>query len=297
MTDDPARLLPIATDLLESIHQHRLLTTRQLQALHAPDASLRWTQRIAAALARRGLIDAVTVADGRRLHYATAAGTDAVAMLGTRAETRRTVVRAEQAAGPLRHHTLAVNDVGVCFVQAARDHDDQCGPWAWRHEIAHPIGSPAGQRHTEHVISDALLTYQRTSDQQTSFHYRLIELDRATMAADDLAAKLTRYARLYHYTLPGGDADEAQPLWTRRYPVFPTVLVVLTGAERSALRRRMETVLALCGLDQELQDAPEVRIDLCLLQDLKDAGPYAPIFHTPGALDRPTDWLGAGDER
>jgi hypothetical protein len=295
MTDDPSRLLPIAIDLLESIHQHRLLTTRQLQALHAPDASLRWTQRIAAALARRGLIDAVTVAEGRRLHYVTAAGADAVAMLGTRAETRRTVIRAEQAAGPLRHHTLAVNDVGVCFVRAARDHDDQCGPWAWRHEIAHPIGSPPGQRHTEHVIADALLTYQRTTAEQTSFHYRLIELDRATMAADDLATKLTRYARLYNYILPG-DADEV-PLWTRRYPVFPTVLVVLTGAERAALQRRRRDVLALCGLDQELQDTPEVRIDVCLLQDLKDAGPYAPIFHNPGAPDRPTDWLGVEDAR
>jgi len=290
MTDDPARLLPIAVDLLESIHQHRLLSTRQLHALHTPHSSLRWTQRIAAALARRGLIDAVTVADGRRLHYVTAAGADAVAMLGTRAETRRTVIRAEQAAGPLRRHTLAVNDVGVCFVRAARDHDDQCGPLAWRHEIAHPIGSPPGQRHTEHVISDALLTYQRTTPEQTSFHYRLIELDRATMAADDLAAKLSRYARLYHHTPP--DAEDPAPLWTKRYPVFPTVLVVLAGANRAALERRRRDVLALCALDQELQDAPEVRIDLCLLADLQDAGPYAAIFHNPGAPERPTDWLG-----
>jgi hypothetical protein len=75
------------------------------------------------------------------------------------------------------------------------------------------------------------------------------------------------------------------------------VLVVLTGAERAALQRRRRDVLALCGLDQELQDAPEVRIDLCLLQDLKDAGPYAPIFHNPGAPDRPTDWLGVEDAR
>ncbi len=80
-------------------------------------------------------------------------------------------------------------------MRAARARGDECGPLAWRHEIAHPIGPAPGRRTPEQLIADALLTYQRNQpDGTTSFHYRFIELDRATMPVDDLAAKLARYA-------------------------------------------------------------------------------------------------------
>jgi hypothetical protein len=288
-----ANLPPAAVDMLESIHQHRLLDTQQLHVLHAPHASIRWTQRLAAALARRGLIDHVPAAKRRRLHFATVAGADAVETLGSRVETRRTVVRPEQAAGPLRRHTLAVNDVGISFVQAARDNGDECGPWAWRHEIAHPIGGVPGQYQHEQLISDALLTYQRTRGGRTSFHYRLIELDRATMPVDDLAAKITRYVRLYHYAAaPAGALDDPVPVWTHRYSVFPTVLVVLANGTRQALERRRDTLLALCREDQELQDGRTVRVDVCLMDELRARGPFAPIFRTVERSDTPATWLG-----
>jgi hypothetical protein len=290
---DAAKLSPAAVDMLESIHQHRLLDTRQLHALHTPGASLRWAQRLAAALARHGLVDHVPAADGQRLHFVTAAGADAVETLGSRVETRRMVVRPEQAAGPLRRHTLAVNDVGVGFVRAARDNGDECGPWAWRHEIAHPIGHVPGQYQQEQLIADALLTYQRTRGGRTSFHYRLIELDRATMPVDDLAAKLTRYVRLYHYALPSADGlDGPVPVWMHRYSVFPTVLVVLANGAHGALERRRETLLALCGEDQELQHARSVRVDVCLMEELQARGPFAPIFRTVEHPDAPVTWLG-----
>jgi hypothetical protein len=288
-----ANLPPAAVDMLESIHQHRLLDTHQLHVLHTPHASMRWTQRLTAALARRGLINHVPAAKKRRLHFATAAGADAVETLGSRVETRRTVVRPEQAAGPLRRHTLAVNDVGISFVQAARDNGDECGPWAWRHEIAHPIGGVPGHYQHEQLIADALLTYQRTRGARTSFHYRLIELDRATMPVDDLAAKITRYVRLYHYAVPsaGGLEDPVQ-VWTHRYSVFPTVLVVLANGTARALERRRETLLALCGEEQDLQHGRTIRVDVCLMEELQVRGPFAPIFRTvehPGAS---VTWLG-----
>lgn len=286
------RLGPTAVEMLESVHQHRLLSTRQLHELHSPAATPRWSQLIAADLQLHGLVGVVRLPRGMKLLYVTPAGADAVETIGSRTETRRKVVGAEQASGPLQQHTLAVNDVGLCFVRAARERGDDCGPWAWRHEIHHPIGHTRGQRQTEHVISDALLTYQRTTAEGTSFHYRLIELDRATMPVDDLAAKLTRYARLYRYTLPAEGLADSAPLWRERYSVFPTVLVVLANGTRRRLERRRDIVLALCGQDQQLQDVPQVRIDVCLLADLQTEGPFAAIIRSAAEPDRPVDWLG-----
>jgi hypothetical protein len=47
---------------------------------------------------------------------------------------------------------------------------------------------------------------------------RFLEIDRATLSVDRLAAELVRYAELYR--LAGGDGE---PLWRLRYPVFPPV--------------------------------------------------------------------------
>jgi hypothetical protein len=284
----PPRLPPVAVDALDSIHQHRALTARQLQALHAPTSSLRWMQRVTAHLVAHGLIDSARVDRGRRLFFVTPAGADAVALLGSRTETRKTIVRPEQVAGPLRRHTQGVNDTGIAFVAAARERGDDCGPWSWRHEIAHPIGHAPGQHRSELLISDALLTYQRHHDGQTSFHYRLIELDRATMPVDDLATKLVRYARLFAYTLPGDRAESPAPLWTTRYPAFPTVLVVLANGTHRALEGRRATLLALLT-DEDVHD---VRIDVCLLEDLMTDGPFAAIVRSAGEPSRQVDWLG-----
>ena len=282
---DWLEVLPsVAVDALESIHQHRALTARQLLQLHAPTSSLRWLQRVTATLVAHDLVASVRVERGRLLFFVTPAGADAVAMLGSRTETRRTVVRPEQAAGPLRRHTQGVNDAGIAFVVAARERGDDCGPWSWRHEIAHPIGQTPGQPRAELLISDALLTYQRHDDGQTTFYYRLLELDRATMPVDDLAAKLVRYARLFRYTLP----DAPEPLWMSRYPAFPTVLVVLANGTRRALERRRGMVLSLLA-DEDVQD---VRIDVCTLEGLMTEGPFAPIVRSASDPGRPVDWLG-----
>jgi hypothetical protein len=289
----PSRLGATAVEILESIHQHRLLSTGQLHELHSPQATRRWIQLVVADLQRHSLVAAVRRPRGVKLLYVTPDGADAIETIGSRAETRRKVVAPEQAAGPLQQHTLAVNDVGICFVRAAREHGDECGPWAWRHEIAHPIGNVPGQHQGEHVIADALLTYQRTTPRQTSFHYRFIELDRATMPADDLAAKLGRYARLYRYTLSEVDGlEDPAPLWTQRYLVFPTILVVLANAGRRRLERRCHTVLTLCHEDEQLRNTPELRIDVCLLEDLQRGGPFASIFRTVREPGQHVDWLG-----
>lgn len=81
-------------------------------------------------------------------------------------------------------------------------------------------------------------------------------------------------------------------LWSRLYPVFPTVLVVFAGRRRDRLEQRRDTVLALCGQDPDLQESREVGVSICLLEDLVSQGPFATICRTvtdPGTL---VNWLG-----
>jgi hypothetical protein len=282
----------IATELLTSIYQHRLLSTAQVHAMHMPGRTRRWAEQVLAQLAARGLTTFVRPGkNGPRLYYLTPAGAQAVEHVPTRVETRRKLITPEQAAGPLWQHTLAVNEVGIAFMQAARARGGDFGPFAWRHEIAHHAPA-AGHARGELLIADALLTYLAI-DQETTFHYRLLELDRATVPTDTLAAKLARYTDLYHHAPAGrGGQASSQPAWQARYPIFPDIICVLAGQPRAALTRRAQTVLALCREDPQLQATPEVRVSLALLEDLQAKGPFAAIWRDPKDPGQTLDWLG-----
>lgn len=294
----PAGAGRVAAAILESLGQHRLLSTSQVRELHAPDASRQWTHRELARLRAAELAEGTRAAGGRLLWHLTERGADALGMVPSRAETRRKVIAPEQAAGPLQEHTLAVNDVGLAFVRAARGRGDECGPFDWLHEVAHSLGPLPGRRMPEQLISDAVLTYQLAGGEgQASIAYRFIELDRANRSAADLARRLGRYGRLYRRTIPAEDSPgESVALWERLYPVFPTVLVVLAGRARDRLEDRRRTVLALCRQDLDLSEAPEVEVSICLLGDLAERGPFAPIFRTLPEPDEPTGWLGEATE-
>lgn len=214
--------LPAVTvRVLESLHQHRVLTARQVHALHTPAASLRWAQRILTQLHERGLAEHAHGPRGLALWFLTQQGADTIQSAGTLAEPRRRLTTPAQAAGPLRAHTLAVNDTGIAFVKAARERDgDGCGPLSWRHEIAHPYTAGRGRNGTHLVIADALISYlQAAPDESLILHQRFIELDRGTIPPDQLAAKLARYAQLKHYS-PAKDTPEG-PLWRAYYRTFP----------------------------------------------------------------------------
>jgi Replication-relaxation len=293
---NPPRLGAGGVEILESLYQHRLLRTRQVHELHAPDASRRRTQELLSRLRVSGLAEMARDRVGGGAWYLTPAGLEAAETITSRAEQRRKLVTPAAAAGPLQEHTLAVNEVGLAFVRAARERADDCGPFAWRHEIAHPLGPAPGRRRSEQLIADALLTYQQEGGiGDVRFHYRFVELDRATMAAADLSSKLARYARLHRRTAPAEDPlEEPAPLWSLLYPVFPAVLVVLAGRGREALERRRATVLALVSEEPELAEDPEVEISLCLLEDLVERGPFASICLRPAAPGSVVDWLGEG---
>lgn len=298
MTGEPSlhRIGPTAVSILESLSQHRLLLTRQVHVLHTPDTSRRWTQYQLARLRSAGFATGTNVSGRRLLWHLTERGAEAVAAIPSRAESRCKVIEPERAAGALHQHTIAVNDAGIAFVRAARGREDECGPFNWFHEIAHPLGAPPGRRAPEQLIADAILAYQLAeADGRTSIAYRFFELDRATRSAADLAHRIGRYVRLYRRAIPvDGSGGESVPLWSRLYPVFPTVLVVLAGRPRDRLADRRRTVLALCAQDAELAETPEVEVSICLLDDLVERGPFAPIFRELADPGRPVDWLGEG---
>ena len=277
--------------MLESLHQHRVLTARQIHALHTPDASLRWAQRILTRLHKRGLTEHAAGPHGLALWFLTAPGAETIQAAGTLAEPRRRLTTPAQAAGPLRAHTLAVNDTGIAFVQAAREHaGDSCGSLSWRHEIAHPYTAGRGRHGAHLLIADALLSYlQAAPDDSLILHQRFIELDRGTIPPDQLASKLARYAQLRHYT-----TTKDAPRGAAVAGLLPHVSPGARGARRpntsSGAKARAEDdrALPLRPLTSPLRDRTH---RLHGAPQLTARGPFAPIFIPAEQPDHYTDWL------
>lgn len=275
-------------EILGSLAQHRVLSTPQVRAIHLPDQSPRTAQRMMARLARRGLATFATVPGvpgaPRRLWYLTEAGALAAREAGM-IDRPPLLLSAEQVTGPLQAHTRAVNDVGIAFLNAARQRDDEFTPTSWRHEVGHPLNVGRG-RARRSVISDAVLTYVRLTAEEVVVEQRFLELDRATLTIDRLIDELSRYARLYK-----GTGADGETIWSNRYPWFPPILCVLAGTERPALERRRETAVAILGRNRDLARTPEVSIRICLAADLAEAGPFEPIFIDHRAPDKPVNWI------
>lgn len=288
MTERPAaQPLPSkAIEILASLATHRVLSTPQVQVIHSAGAEPRWVQKLLGRLREAGLADFVRSAHGRRrLWHATEQGARLAREAGVL--EGEPPVGAELAAGPLAPHTLAVNEAAICFLRAAAERGDDFGPPAWRHEVYHPLSRGRGRRRRS-LVADAVFTYLRQDGSEIAIEQRFLELDRATLSVDRLAAELARYAELYRAKKP----KAGEPLWRARYLVFPPVHCVLAGAPRKALVRRRSTVSVLLAGDPLLSRAPEVAISICLLEDLRREGPYAPIFRDVRDPGRPVDWLG-----
>ena len=290
------QMLPaVGVEMLESLHQHRVLTARQVHELHTPATLLRWTQRVLVGLGERGLIDRAAGPHGVALWFLTSKGADTIHAAGALTEPRRHLTSTAEASGPLRKHTLAVNDTGIAFVKAARERaGDDCGPLSWRHEIAHPITQARGRRKAQFVIADALLSYlQGAPEESLILHQRFIELDRGTIPPEQLAGKLARYARLRHYRPKPAPQDTPDgPLWRAYYRTFPSVLVVLGDQTPVAARRRIQRVIALHRSDPSQGRYGTVPASFVTLADLTARGPFAPIFIPAETPDHYEDWLG-----
>jgi hypothetical protein len=271
--------------VLASLAQHRALTAAQVHAMHLPEARLRQAQRLLAGLGREGLADRAVGLRAQRVWFATAKGIETVRKVGA-LEGEPPLLDRRSAAGRLMAHTLAVNDVGIAFVAAARERGEGFGALSWRHEVFHRLAVGRGKR-GRGKIADAVLTYLRADGPETVVEHRLLELDRATRSAEGLARELALYTRLR--AVQGTDG---RPLWRELYPAFPSVLCVLAGARAELLLRRREAVLAFLAADKTAGSPPAPTIRICLLEELCADGPHAPIFEEPGERGRPVDWLG-----
>ncbi len=283
-----ARLrLPEATaEVLASLGEHRILSTALVRSIHFPDRSIRRAQQVLAYLERAGLVAYVEARRApRRLWFLTERGAD-YALDAGEVERRPKVLAPAQAAGPLQAHTLGVNEVGISFLRAARERGDEFGPLSWRHEVAHPLNRGRG-RARRSLIADAVLNYVRVEERHIIYEQRFVEVDRATLSVERLVAELARYGQLSRARDKGGKS-----LWRSHYPSFPPVICALAGASRKALIRRRDIAIVLLEGHPELDRAYAVGIYFCLLDDLTERGPFAPIFRTVGEPDRAVDWLG-----
>jgi hypothetical protein len=286
--NDAAKLaVPLAsTEILASIAQHRVLSTPQIGSIHFPDRSPRWAQMVLARLADAGLAGFVpslgAAGAPRRLWYVTERGAQAALDAGL-LETMPRLLDGESASGPLQAHTLAVNDAAICFLRSARERGDDCGPLAWRQEVAHRLGYG---RRAGSLFADAVLTYVRLTESEVVVEQRFLELDRATLSVDRLAAELARYGSLLR-----AEGKEGDLLWRSQYPSFPPVICILAGSSPAALRRRRDTAVAILRDDPDFTRSSRLSIRLCLAEDLAERGPFAPIFTDVRDPEQSVDWL------
>ncbi|MFE0512870.1 replication-relaxation family protein [Streptomyces sp. NPDC058964] len=267
---------------LALLAQYRMTTTEQMHQVIAPGVRIEQTRRRLAKLRHEGLIDRVTLpqAGRTRVWFATQYGVDVASEWPELRERRPPRLIADRTAVRLRAgHALTVTETGLAFLQDARRRGDECRPLDWIPEVYHPLGGG------EAVIPDALLYYRR-SDQGGTMLRAFIEVDRATMGPERLAAKLTTYARLHDYVpapLPGRPRTTAgQQLqeedWRRRYPLFPRLLFVLDGTGPAGVDHRIRALRAAASelaLSSFLRDVPVL---VAALVDLLRNGPSAPVW-------------------
>jgi len=283
------RIPEASAEILASLGEHRILSTDQVGAIHYPDHSPRRTQQALAYLKQAGFADyAETRRSPRRVWFLTDAGAYAVILAGEVKE-RPKVLTPKQAAGPLTAHTLGVNEVGISFLRAARERGDEFAPLSWRHEVAHPLNRGRG-RARRSLIADAVFTYVQPEHREIAVYQRFVEVDRATLSVERLVAELARYGQLYR----AREKQGGEPLWSYYYHSFPPVICALAGASREALNRRLDVARGLLAEHPALDRAYDVEVYFCLLDDLKDRGPFAPVFRAVGEPDRVVNWIGEG---
>ncbi|GHB79157.1 hypothetical protein GCM10010377_81480 [Streptomyces viridiviolaceus] len=274
--------------------QYRMATTEQLHLLIAPEVRIEQTRRRLVKLRSEGLIDRITLpqAGRTRAWFVTQYGAQIAAEWPELRHWQPSRTVADRTAARLKvGHALTVTETGLAFVQDARRRGDICQPLDWIPEVHHPLGS------SEAVIPDALL-YYRSTDEGVMLR-AFVEVDRATMGPERLAAKLGAYARLHQYvpTPPPGTRhrpagqEPAREDWRRRYPLFPRLLFVLDGTGPAGVETRIQALgaaardLALAGF---LHKVPVLAAPMT---DLLQHGPAAPVWRPVQDPDQRVSWM------
>ncbi|MFE5614151.1 replication-relaxation family protein [Streptomyces sp. NPDC056524] len=301
----PTGLGQVAQQAAQVLYQHRLVSTRQLHRLLTPHHTRsEFLRRQLHTLRQAGFAEAV----GRRstgqtelLWWLTEKGAQAVEAVGL-LQPRTYRMSPEAALGPLQEHTLAVVEAGAAFVEHAGRLGHECGPLDWSPEIAHYYRDVSRPGEELCLIPDAVLSYVHTAARQRTLLTFFVEVDRTQMTIARLAQKLHAYAA-YHEYAPhpqtakgnrGPRRQAAMPAWRYRYPAFPRLLLVLTGASEDRLARRIADLRSLAASDPALTNTG-LRAGVTTLGLLQQHGPFEPIF-TPilGPAELADAWLRPG---
>lgn len=281
---------PLKHQLLATLAQHRMASTHQLHILLRPDRSRQAVSEQLNDLFGERLVDSVVLPQSHRTRvwYLTPNGArltrDWPALRGRPPYP----ITSATAASLKTPHTLTVLRTHLVFVADARRRGDEHGHLDWTPEVFHSIGD--GER----VVADAVMHYTLIEGEQRRKLRAFVEVDRATMSSGRLAAKLIGYARLWAYEpQPLGRRAKSPGLgWLGWYPVFPRVLVVLTGASRRTMDNRIHDLKAMTAHHPLVADlACEVPLGAVTLDDLEEHGPSSDVWvPLAGGACRP--WTG-----
>ncbi|GLP67359.1 hypothetical protein TUSST3_39810 [Streptomyces sp. TUS-ST3] len=281
-------------DRLAVVVQYRMATTEQVHLLVAPGVRIEQTRRRLAKLRAEGLVDRLTAprAGRTRVWFATRYGVEVASEWPELREWRPPRLVSERTAARLRvGHTLTVTETGLAFVQDARQRGEVCRPMDWIPEVYHPLGNG------EAVIPDAPLYYRR-SQGGGGLLWAFVEVDRATMGPERLAAKLTVYARLHRYApapvaRPRTQQTVVKESWRRRYRLFPRLLFVLGGTGLASISTRMNALSAVSEFSDLSGLLATTPVLVTSMTEILRDGPSAPVWQPVQDLSQRLSWMGA----
>ncbi|MFJ2061243.1 hypothetical protein ACIOMM_35760 [Streptomyces sp. NPDC087908] len=139
--------------------------------------------------------------------------------------------------------------------------------------------------------------HPHTEAKQRTLLTFFVEVDRTQMTIARVAQKLHAYVG-YHEYAPQAAKGQRGPrrhagmaAWRYRYPAFPRLLLILTGASEDRLARRISYLRSLAASDPALASTP-LRVGVTTLDQLRSHGPFEPVF-TPvlGRAEFSNVWL------
>ncbi|MFG2667602.1 replication-relaxation family protein [Streptomyces sp. NPDC048387] len=298
----PTGLGSVAQQAAQVLYQHRLVSTMQLHRLitphHTRSEFLRRQLHTLRKAGFAGVVGRRSAGQTQLLWWLTEKGAQTVEAVGL-LQPRPYRMSEEAALGPLQEHTLAVVESGAAFVEHARRLGHECGPLDWSPEIAHYYRDEARPGEELCLVPDAVLNYVHTAGKQRTLLTFFVEVDRTQMTIARLAQKLHAYAAYHEYApqsqtakgARGPRRQAAMPAWRYRYPVFPRLLLVLTGASEERLARRIADLRSLAASDPALASTP-LRAGVTTLDQLRDRGPFEPVFTPVLGPAEPVDaWI------
>nr|WP_307839755.1 replication-relaxation family protein [Streptomyces sp. MBT49] len=282
--------------MLTVLVQYRMATTEQMHLIIAPGARIEQTCQRLAKLRAEGLVDRITLpqAGRTRVWFPSQYGVQVASEWPKLQGRRPPKLVSDPVAVRLRvGHTLTVTETGLQFLLDARRRGEVCRPLDFLPEVHHPTGGG------EAVVPDALLYYQRRSDDGSMLR-AFLEVDRATMRPERLAANLSAYARFHRYVpaVVGGGRRRAvgmveQPgeQWCTRYPLFPRLLFILGATGPAGVENRIQALQAAAQAVDVTGFLREVPVLAATFSDLLQHGPAAAVWRPVRDPERRVGWM------